>query len=218
MRTFDNAVNVTKQETNKVLSQTYRLLSMTLGFAGICALTAMHFNFVLNPIVTLVSYFALLFLVEKNKNSSLGIVLTFCLTGLLGATLAPLLNYALSVNQSSSIVSAFLGTGLIFLVTSAIGRNSEKDYSNLGVFASIGILIAFVVSLLNLFIFQMGMLSVVISAAFTVLSSLVLVYSVNSIVRGGETNYISATVTIFVSLYNIFSSLLHLLLAFGGDD
>ena len=97
-----------------------------------------------------------------------------------------------------------------------IGRNAEKDYSSLGVFASIGILISFVVSLLNIFIFQMGALQVVISAAFVMLSTLIIVWQTNSIVRGGERNYISATVTLFVSLYNIFSSLLHLFLA--SDD
>jgi modulator of FtsH protease len=215
---FNNTVSLGSKESNKVLSNTYRLLSMTLAFAGVTALVSMNFNFVMNPWLFLLGYFALLFLVERNKNNTMGIVYTFGLTGLLGATLAPILNHALAINQGGAIASAFLGTGLIFLITSTIGRNSDKDYSKLGVVAGIGLLIAFVVGLLNMFIFQMGILSVIISGAFMLLSSFALVWQVNAIVRGGETNYVSATVTIFVSLYNIFSSLLHLILAFGGDD
>lgn len=201
---------------NKVLSQTYRLLGMTLLFAAFTAFLSMQVAVAMNPWIFLISYFVVLFLVEKNKNNSLGIVFTFVLTGLLGFSLGPILNYSVATGNSGLVVSAFVSTAAIFFISSMIGRNSEKDYSRLGVFAGIGVLIAFVVGLLNMLLFQMGALQVVISAAFVVLSTLIIVWQTNSIVRGGERNYISATVTLFVSLYNIFSSLLHLFLA--ADD
>lgn len=201
---------------NKVLSQTYRLLGMTLIFAAFTAFLSMQIAVPINPWIFLISYFVTLFLVEKNKNNSLGIVFTFILTGLLGFSLGPILNYSVASGNSGLVVSAFISTAAIFFISSMVGKNSEKDYSSLGVFASIGLLISFVVSLLNILIFQMGALQVIISAAFVVLSTLVIVWETNNIVRGGERNYISATVTLFVSLYNIFSSILHLFLA--SDD
>lgn len=203
---------------NKVLSQTYRLLGMTLLFAAFTAFLSMHIAVSINPWLFLISYFIVLFLVEKNKNNSLGIVFTFALTGLLGFSLGPVLNYTVATGNSGLIVSSFISTAAIFFVSSIIGMNKEKDYSSLGVFATIGILISFVVSLLNILIFKMSGLQVIISAAFVMLSTLVIVWETNNIVRGGERNYISATVTLFVSLYNIFSSVLNLLLSASSDD
>lgn len=218
MNTYNNTVSYNGSSMNKVLSQAYQLLGMTMAFAAVMAFVSMQVNIAMNPLIFLVAYFVNLWLIEKNKNSSVGVIFTFTLTGLLGFTLGPILNYALAAGQEGAIVSAFVSTGGIFLVASMIGKNTEKDYSGLGVFAGIGLLIAFVVSLLNLFIFQMGILSIVISAAFAVLSSLAIVFYTNNAVRGGETNYISLTVGLFVAIYNIFSSLLHFFLAFGGDD
>jgi modulator of FtsH protease len=203
---------------NKILSDTYKLLSMTLVFAGLMAFISMQMSFVLHPIVILVSYFGMLFMVHKNKQNKAGIFWTFGLTGLLGFTLGPLINHTIAIGQSSAISSAFIGTGLIFLVASQIGKNSEKDFSSIGKFAGIGLLIAFVVSLVNYFVLQATIISVALSAFFLLLSSLIIVWQINSIVRGGETNYVTATVTLFVSLYNIFSSLLHLLGVMGGED
>lgn len=203
---------------NKVLSQTYRLLGMTLLFAAFTAFLSMHIAVSINPWLFLISYFIVLFLVEKNKNNSLGIVFTFALTGLLGFSLGPVLNYTVATGNSGLIVSSFISTAAIFFVSSIIGMNKEKDYSSLGVFATIGILISFVVSLLNILIFKMSGLQVIISAAFVMFSTLVIVWETNNIVRGGERNYISATVTLFVSLYNIFSSVLNLLLSASSDD
>ena len=217
MNTY-NPVSDNGGSVNKVLSQAYQLLGMTMAFAAVMAFVSMQVNVGMNPIIFLVAYFVNLFLIEKNKNTSLGVVFTFTLTGLLGFTLGPILNYAIASGQEGAIVSSFVSTAGIFMVASVIGRNSEKDYSSLGVFAGIGLLIAFVVSLLNIFIFQMGVLSVIISAAFAVLSSLAIVFWTNSAVRGGERNYISLTVGLFVAIYNIFSSLLHLFLSLGGDE
>lgn len=217
MNTYDN-INENSFSVSKVLSQTYQLLGMTVAFSAIMAFVSMQVNFVMNPIFLLIGYFLTLFLIHKNKNNSLGIIFTFVLTGLLGFTLGPILNYTIATGQSGIIVSALISTSCIFFITSMIGKNSDKDYSNLGVIAGIGLLIAFVVGLLNLFVFQMGALSVLISSVFVVLSSLVIVWQTNNIVRGGEKNYVLATVTLFVSIYNIFSSLLHLMGIFGGDE
>ena len=205
-------------EGNKVLSQTYQLLSMTLVFAGIMAFISMQINFIIHPLIMLGSYFGMLFMVHKNKNNKSAIFWTFALTGLLGFTLGPLINHTIAMGQASSVATAFIGTGGIFMIASQIGKNSEKDFSSIGKFASIGLLIAFVVSLVNYFVFQATILSVVISAAFLMFSSAIIVWQINDIVRNGEKNYVLATVTLFVSLYNIFSSLLHILGYGGGDD
>ena len=203
---------------NKVLSQTYQFLSTTLVFAGIMAFVSMQINFIIHPIITLVLYFALLFMINKNKNNTMGIILTFALTGLLGFTLGPLLNHVTDAGNGATIATSFVGTGAIFLIASVIGNNTEKDFSNLGFFAGIGILIAFVASLVNFFIFQAPIISVIVSGAFLVCSSLLIVYEINNIVRGGEKNYVLATVALFVSLYNIFVTLIQLTGFFGNDD
>jgi modulator of FtsH protease len=214
---INTQVNTEQLENNKVLSQTYKLLSMTLVFAGIMAFISMQVNFALNVWVILGSYIGMLYMVHKNKDNKTGIFWTFGVTGLLGFTLGPLLNHTVAMGNSSAIATAFIGTGAIFLITSQIGKNSEKDFSSIGKFASIGLLIAFVMSLVNYFVFQATILSVIISAAFLVFSSAIIVWQINDIVKGGEKNYVIATVTLFVSLYNIFSSLLHLTGIFSND-
>jgi modulator of FtsH protease len=214
---INTEVNTGQLETNKVLSQTYKLLSMTLVFAGIMAFISMQVNFALNVWVIMGAYFGMLFMVYKNQNNKSAIFWTFGLTGLLGFTLGPLLNHTIAMGNASSIATAFIGTGAIFLVTSQIGKNSEKDFSSIGKFASVGLLIAFVMSLVNYFLFQASILSVCISAAFLVFSSAIIVWQINDIVKGGEKNYVLATVTLFVSLYNIFTSLLHIT-GFLSDD
>lgn len=198
-------------EKNSLLSKTYQLLSMTLVFAGIMAFISMQLSFVIHPIIILVSYFGMLFMVNKNKNNGSAIFWTFGLTGLLGFTLGPLLNHLIAIGQSGVITSSFIGTGIIFFVAAHIGKTSNRDFSSIGKFAGIGLLIAFILSLVNFFIFQATIFSVIISAAFLIFSSLIITWQINSIIKGGETNYIMATVTLFVSIFNIFSSLLQIL-------
>jgi modulator of FtsH protease len=214
---INTQVNTEQLENNKVLSQTYKLLSMTLVFAGIMAFISMQVNFALNVWVILGSYLGMLYMVHKNKDNKTGIFWTFGVTGLLGFTLGPLLNHTIAMGNASSIATAFIGTGAIFLITSQIGKNSEKDFSSIGKFATIGLLIAFVMSLVNYFVFQATILSVGISAAFLIFSSAIIVWQINDIVKGGEKNYVLATVTLFVSLFNIFTSLLHIF-GFLNDD
>jgi len=207
-------------EINSVLKNTYMLLAATLGFSALAAWFASKpIHPVINPLIMLGVYFVLLFLVHKTANSGMGIVMTFAFTGWMGFTLGPILSiYASIPNGEMIIAQALGGTALLFVCLSGYVIVNKTNMSKALPFITIGILVAFVISLINVFFLQMPMLSVVISAAFLVLSSALLMWQTSAIVNGGERNYILATITIFVSLYNIFISLLNLLTAFGGDD
>jgi modulator of FtsH protease len=205
---------------NRVLRNTYALLSMTLLFSAIMAGVSMTLNWP-HPgfVITLVGYFGLLFLTTKLRNSGWGILSVFALTGFMGATLGPIINmYTMRFANGTDIVMMALGgTGVIFLAMSGLALTSKRDFSFMGKFLMVGILVAFVAMLGNYF-FQFQPLALAISAMFLVLSTGLLLWQTQQIVRGGETNYIMATVTLFVSIFNIFSTLLHLL-GFGfGDD
>lgn len=206
--------------TNKVLRNTYWLLSLTLLFSGAVAATSMALNLP-HPglIITLVGYFGLLFLTEKNKNSGLGLVFVFALTGFMGYTLGPIVNAYVSFvpNGHQLVMTALGGTGIIFVGLSAYTIASGKRYSNWGAGLTVGILLAFVASIANIWL-QMPALALTVSSVFTLLMCGLIMYQTAEIVHGGETNYISATVTLFVSIYNLFLSLLHLLTAFSGED
>lgn len=205
--------------SNKVIRNTYMLLSMTLLFSALTAGLSMAFNVpYFGPIVTLVGYFSLLFLTTKFRNSSLGLLFVFALTGFLGLTLGPLLNAYLRLPNGSELVMTALGmTGAIFIGLSAYALSTRKDFSYMGSFLAVGILVAFLAGLAALF-FEMSTLSLVVSAMFVLLMCGLILYETSSIIHGGETNYIMATVTLYVSIYNLFTSLLHLLGAFSSDD
>lgn len=206
--------------TNKVLRNTYLLLSMTLLFSAFTASIAMVSNSApMNPIFTILIYFGLLFFTHKTQNSSMGLVAVFALTGFLGYTLGPILNLYIAgfSNGSELIMMSLGGTGLIFFALSAYALTSQKDFSYLGGFLMAGILVAFLASIATLF-FNIPALALAVSAAFILLSSGMILYETSQIIHGGQTNYIIATVTIYVSLYNIFLSLLRLLAAFNGRD
>jgi modulator of FtsH protease len=205
---------------NRVLRNTYALLSMTLLFSAIMAGVSMALNWP-HPgfVITLVGYFGLLYLTTKLRNSGWGILSVFALTGFMGATLGPIINmYTMRFANGTDIVMLALGgTGVIFLAMSGLALTSKRDFSFMGKFLMVGILVAFVAMLGNYF-FQFQPLALAISAMFLVLSTGLLLWQTQQIVRGGETNYIMATVTLFVAIFNIFSTLLHLL-GFGfGDD
>lgn len=207
-------------QTNKVLRNTYMLLSMTLMFSAVCAGAAMALNLP-HPglIITLVGYFGLLFATEKTKNSGLGLVFVFALTGFMGYTLGPIINAYMTFlsNGSEIVMMAMGGTGAIFVGLSAYTIASGKRYSHWGAGLVVGILVAFLASIAAV-VFNMPSLHLAVSAVFVILMSGLIMYQTAEIVHGGETNYISATVTLFVSIYNLFLSLLQLLAAFGGDD
>lgn len=204
--------------TNKLLRNTYVLLAMTLAFSALTAGLSMAMNFPHLGLLTLVGYFGLLFLTTKLRNSVWGIVSVFALTGFMGLTLGPMVNYYLSMpNGGQVVMQALGGTGVIFLALSAYAIKSEKDFSFMGGFLMVGILVGFLAAL-GAFFFEMPGLALAVSAMFVLLMSGLILYQTSEIIHGGETNYIMATVTLYVSIYNLFTSLLHLLGAFSGND
>jgi modulator of FtsH protease len=205
--------------TNKVIRNTYSLLSMTLMFSAVTAGASMALNLP-HPglILTLVGYFGLLFLTSKFRDSGLGLAFVFALTGFMGYTLGPILNaYMGMANGSQIVTTAMAGTGAIFLGLSGYALTSRKDFSFMGGFLVTGILVAFLAGL-GAMIFDMPGLSLAVSAMFVLLMSGLILYETSNIIHGGETNYIMATVTLYVSIFNLFTSLLHLLGFMSGDE
>ena len=205
---------------NRVLRNTYALLSMTLLFSAVMAGVSMALNWPYPGVmITLVGYFGLLFLTAKLRNSAWGLLSIFALTGFMGVTLGPIINIYLYAyaNGAQLVMMALGGTGVIFLAMSGLALTSKRDFSFMGKFLLIGILVAFVAALGNLF-FQFQPLALAVSSMFVMLMAGLILFQTQQIVRGGETNYIMATVTLFVSLFNLFTSLLHLLgFGFGSD-
>lgn len=207
------------QITNKVLRNTYTLLSMTLLFSALTAGISLAFNLP-HPgiILTLVGYFGLLFLTTKFRAQSLGILFVFALTGFMGYTLGPIINNYLSLANGGQIVMMALGgTGVIFLGLSGYALTTRKDFSFMGSFLMVGILLAFVAGLAAVF-FEISSLSLAVSSLFVLLMAGLILYETSNIIHGGETNYIMATVTLFVSIFNLFTSLLHLMGFMGGEE
>ncbi len=207
-------------EVNQVLRNTYALLAMTLLFSAGAAGLSMALDLP-HPgiIVTMVGYFGLLFLTSKFSNSAWGILFVFALTGFMGMTLGPILNvYVHSIHNGGQLVMTALGgTGVIFIVLSAYALVSRKDFSFMGGLLMTGILVAFLASLVGLF-FPMPGLQIAVSAMFIMLMSGMILFQTSEIIHGGENNYILATVSLYVSIFNLFLSLLQILGIFGGDD
>jgi modulator of FtsH protease len=205
--------------TNKVLRNTYLLLGATLAFSAVMAGVSMALNLPSFGLLTILVYFGLLFAVTKTQNSSWGFLWTFALTGFLGLTLGPILNmYLKFLPNGGQIIMLSLGTtAAAFVGLSAYAVKSGRDFSFMGGFLMIGAIGAFVLGLVAYF-FNLPTLSLVVSAMFLIVSGGLMLWQTSEIVRGGETNYISATITLYVSIYNMFLSLLHLLGAAGGDD
>ena len=210
----------TNVAVNRVLRNTYILLSMTLLFCAVTAGLSVYMNWP-HPglILTLVGYFGLLFLTTRFRNSVLGLVLVFALTGFMGITLGPIISYYLTAfpNGSEIVMTAFGGTGLIFLGLSAYALTTRKNFAFIGGMLFAGILAAFIMSLAAIF-FNLPALSIAVSGMFILLMSGLILYQTSAIVHGGETNYIMATVTLFISIYNLFLSLIHILGIFGGRE
>lgn len=204
---------------NKLIRNTYTLLSLTLLFSAATAGVSMALNLP-HPgiILTLVGYFGLLFLTYKLQNSAWGLAAVFALTGFMGLTLGPILNAYLSLpHGNQTVMMAMGGTAVIFLGLSAYALSTRKDFSFMGGFLMVGILVAFLAGLGAIF-FQLPGLALAVSAMFVLLMSGLILYQTSQIVHGGETNYILATVTLYVSIFNLFTSLLHLLGVFNSDD
>lgn len=206
--------------TNKVLRNTYLLLGMTFSFSAFTAFMSYAMNVgPMNPLLMIFGAYGLMFLTHALRNSPMGLVSVFAFTGFLGYTLGPVLNAYIAAfsNGPQLIATALGGTGVIFFGLSGYALTTRKDFSYLGGFLFVAMMVVLLAIIASLF-FSMPALNLMISAAFVLISSGLILYQTSEIIHGGETNYISATVTLFVSIYNLFLSLLNLLAAFSGRD
>lgn len=213
-------------EQNRVLRNTYLLLAVSLIPSVLGALIGMQMNIFssLSPFVRLGVFFigayGLMFAVEKNKTSSVGIIFLFIFTFFMGFMLSDLLNFIMArySNGAQIITLAFGGTSAIFFVMAALATVIKRDLSPIGKYLSIGMLLLVAVGIGSFFFSFSSPMMLVFSCLVMAISSVYILYQVQQVVRGGETNYISATLGIYVSLYNIFQSLLSILGIFGGED
>ncbi len=206
--------------TNSVIRNTYILLALTLLFsAGIAGVAMTTHAQMLNVWFVLIGYFGLLFLTRSLRNSAWGILSIFALTGFMGYTLGPILNiYIAHYSNGSQLVAYAMGsTGAIFLGLSGYALSTRKDFSYLGGFITAGILIAFIAGIANIFLGIPG-LALAVSSMFVLLMCGYILYQTSALIHGGETNYIMATVSLYVAIYNLFTSLLQLLGVFAGNE
>ena len=205
--------------TNKVLKNTYMLLGMTLLFSAVTAGISMAMGLPHGAalILSLVG-FGLLFVVNRTADSSKGLVAIFAFTGVMGASIGPMLSYYLSMpNGPSVVMQALGGTALVFFALSAYALTTRKDFSYMGGFLMVGLIVAVVAMIANIFL-AIPALSLTISAAVVMIMSGLILFDTSRIINGGETNYIRATVALYLDIYNLFIHLLHLLTALSGDD
>lgn len=210
---------VSALQTNKVLRNTYSLLAMTLAFSAVCAVATMAMG--ISPLASIgmsIGAFVLLFVVHKKADSASGIFWVFAFTGLLGGSLGYTLNYYAGFAGGPQLIAqAFGATALVFFGLSAYALTTKKDFSFMGGFLMIGLIVAIVAAIANIFL-QIPAMSLAISAGIVLIMSGFILFDTSRIINGGETNYIRATVSLYLSIYNLFVSILHLLGAFGGDD
>ncbi len=214
-------------QQNKVLRSTYMLLAVSLIPTIIgAAIGTSVFNVAglmrsVGPIIATIAVLAIfygwIYVIEKNKNSSVGLYLLLGFTFFMGLLMAPLLQRTMGLSNGAQLVMvAAGGTAGVFFVLSGIASNVKRDFSFLNKFILVGVVVAMLAVVANIFL-QMPALSLALCGVFIVLSSAIILWQINDIVRGGETNYISATLTLYVSIYNIFTSLLQILGIVGGD-
>lgn len=205
--------------TNKVLKNTYLLLGMTLVFSAMTAGLAMVMGLPHGAaiILSLVG-FGMLFVVNKMADTSKGIIAIFAFAGIMGASIGPMLSHYLSMpNGPSLVMQALGGTAIVFFGLSAYALTTKKDFSYMGGFLMVGLLVAVVAMIANIFL-AIPALSLTISAAIVMIMSGLILFDTSRIINGGETNYIRATVSLYLDVLNLFIHLLHLLTALGGDD
>lgn len=209
-------------QQNKVLRNTYMLLALTLIPTAIGAaigtnldLSFMRTSPMVSFIVILAVFYGWIYAIERNKQSSLGVVLLLGFTLFLGLLLGPLLHRTLGFKNGTELVMmAAGGTAAVFFVMAGIASSAKRDFSGLGSFLTVGAVVLMLGVVASMFV-QSPVLYLVILGAFVLFSSLMIMWQVNNIVRGGETNYVSATLTLYISIYNLFSALLQLL-GLGG--
>ena len=200
-------------ETNKVLRNTYMLLSMTLIFSAITAATTMAIGIGhgTSLMMSLAALGLIFFALPRTQNSASGIWVVFAFTGLIGGSLGPMLNYYMATaNGGALIMQALGGTALVFFGLSGYALTTKKDFSFMGGFLMVGLLVAIVAMIANIFL-QIPAMSLAISAGIVLIMSGLILFDTSRIVNGGETNYIRATVSLYLNIVNLFTSLLHLL-------
>lgn len=222
MSTFSTTAGITNiRVKNKVLSDTMRLLSYTLVFGGLASWFSVFSGagFSSAIVSSIAAIVVIWFVLPKTQNSNKGILTAFAVAGLLGYSIGPMLSYYLAMSNGGELVmQALTGTGVSFFAISFYAQNSKKDFSFLNgmiFFAMIGIII---LSLVNVFLIESSFVSLAISFVVVLLMGAYMLSQMSSIINGGETNYISATVGLYLALHNMFASLLHILGAFSGDD
>jgi modulator of FtsH protease len=223
-QTASSSTAILDSGTHKVLRNTYMLLGLTMVPTVIGALAGMSMNFAWaaqHPLMfmlgSLAAMMGLFYGIQANRNSELGVVLLLALTGLMGVMLGPILQLAMHFRNGGQLVTlAAGGTGIIFMTLAGIATTSKKDFSFLGNFLMVGIILLIVASLANLF-FHIPALALALSGVAVLLFSGFILYDVSRIVQGGETNYVMATLAIYLDIYNLFVNLLQLLMALMGE-
>jgi modulator of FtsH protease len=211
-------------QQNRVLRNTYLLLALSLIPTAIGALIGVNLNFgfmraspIASVLIFLAVFYGLMFAIEKNRDSGVGVGLMLLFTLLMGVMLGPILQVASLRNAGHLVAYAAGGTAAIFFGLAAVASSVKRDFGYLAKFLMIGFFVLLISIIANAFL-QIPALALTISAAFMLFSSAAIVFTINQIVRGGETNYVSATLTLYVNIYNLFVSLLQLLLALSGGQ
>ena len=218
------AVNDAALGQQRVIRNTYMLLALSLVPTGIGALIGVNLNFgfmraspIISSIVLLAIIYGMFFAIEKNRNSGLGVALLLGLTFFLGIVLGPLLQVALGLRNGGQLIAlAAGGTAAVFFGMAGIATVTRRDFGFLNNFLMVGGIVIMLAVVANIFVASPA-LHLTICAAFVLFSSAMILWQVGQLVRGGETNYVSATLTLYMSIYNLFTSLLQLLMALTGS-
>ena len=208
---------------HKVLRNTYLLLALTLIPTAIGAVIGVNLNFgflranpMISSIAMLAIFYGWIFAIERNKDSGLGVALLLGFTLFMGLLLGPLLQVALGLSNGGQLVAlAAGGTAATFFALAAVATTTKRDFSFLGNFLMVGVIVVMLAVVANIFLAS-PLLHLVVCGAFVLISSMMILYQLSAIVNGGETNYVSATLTLYISIYNLFTSLLQILMAFTG--
>ena len=209
---------------HRVLRNTYWLLALTLIPTAIGAMIGINLNFGFlrtNPIIATFAiigiFYGWIYAIERNRESGLGVGLLLGFTSFMGVILGPLLQVALHLKNGGQLVGlAAGGTAVTFFALAAVATTTKRDFSFLGNFLLVGVIVVMLAVVANIFLAS-PLLQLVVCGAFVLLSSMLILYHLSAVVNGGETNYISATLSIYISIYNLFSSLLQILMAFSGQ-
>ncbi|MFW8589644.1 Bax inhibitor-1/YccA family protein [Glaciecola sp. 2405UD65-10] len=208
---YSSASNTSAIEINKVLRNTYMLLALTIGFSAITAtITSMMNIGMIGYFAMIIGAFISLFIVQKKADSSAGLIWVFVFTGLIGGSIGPVISMYLANGAGHLVAQALGATAVVFFSLSAYALVSKKDFSFMGGFLMVGMVVALLAIVANIF-FQMPAISLAINAVIIFIMSGFILFDTSRVIHGGETNYIRATVSLYLSIYNIFMSILSIL-------